>query len=225
MYASGEIRWFLPGEPPAPLSDWIARSDLGCEEAERVDEYLFLPGCEATGVKLREGRFEIKARTAEPVPVSFGESISGLRDAWVKWSRFAPDEAALHALVVDPADDWIFVAKRRLLRKFSIDGAGLREVDAAAVLPPPRGCQFEMSVVRAVPGKLDDRAAACRGLQSASPWWSLSLENFGAGAPRLDDVGTAAEFLFARVDPGRLERSDSLSYPAWLNSQHAPVAP
>jgi len=224
MYASGEIRWFLPGEPPAPLAEWIAEGNLGSVEAERIDEYLHLPGCESTGIKLREGRFEIKARTAGPDPVIFGESIAGQRDAWVKWSRLASDAAALHALVADPADDWIFVAKRRLLRKFAIDETGLREMDAAALLPPPRGCQFELSFVRAATGKLDNRAAACRALQSARPWWSLSLESFGAGTPRLDDVDSAAEFLFAQIDPGRLERSASLAYPAWLDSQHAPVA-
>lgn len=138
MYASGEIRWFLPGKPPATLADWIAEGDLGSAEAERIDRYLVLPACETTGVKLREGRFEIKARTADPVPVRFGDRVAGLRDGWVKWSRQAPDAAALHALVADPADDWIFVAKHRRLRKFAIDEAGLHEVDAAAARLPVR---------------------------------------------------------------------------------------
>ena len=102
--------------------------------------------------------------------VGFGEGITGLRDGWVKWSHLAPDAVALRALVADPADDWIFVAKRRRLRKFAIDEAGLHEVDAAAPAPPPRGCQFELSIVRSAldPGPLT------RSASLAYPAWLLT---------------------------------------------------
>ncbi len=219
MYHSGEIRWFYPGGAPADLQRWIAVGDLGTREPWRIDEYLFLPGCDGTGVKLREGRFEIKARTSEPQPVACGKDVEGLRDGWVKWSRQAADSEALRRLVGDPRDDWMFVGKERRLRKFALEDGSIREFAGIAEMPP-QGFQVELSTVRAVAGKLVDRAAAAAALETADAWWSLSLESFGSPDVNLANVETCARYLFAEVTSVALERCASMPYPAWLRARH-----
>ena len=219
MYHSGEFRWFCPGTPPDELAGWIGAGELGVAEAPRVDAYLVLPGCETTGVKIREGRFEIKARTSDPQAVVVTDSVSGIRDRWVKWSRQAPNIDALRALVAAPGDDWAFVGKRRRLRKFTLVDGTVREVAASEL--PLRGFQVELSALRATGGKLDESEAATSRLPDADPWWSLSLEAFGPPGNVLQDVLAAADYLCRAVPGLRLGTRFSAGYPAWLAQRFA----
>ena len=68
MVASTEVRWFFPGEPSAETWAWVRSGDLGALQSPRTDEYLVLPGRETTGIKLREGLFEVKATASAPAP-------------------------------------------------------------------------------------------------------------------------------------------------------------
>lgn len=220
MYFSGETRWYFEESPPADVREWFMATGKGSEEPERTDAYLLLPMCESTSLKLREGRLEVKSSIRQPEPAAYGDHVAGMQDAWVKWSRKAPDAGALRNMIADPGDDWAFVRKARCLRKFSLDEGEPREVDAATDRPVS-GCQVEITSIRALVSKLDAPPAS-GDWASAAPWWSLSLEAF---APRSADLAetliahldTVARHFFRSRPPVTLAASSSLSYPAWLS--------
>jgi hypothetical protein len=171
-------------------------------------------------VKLREGRLEVKSLIRQPEPATYGDGVTGLQDAWVKWSRKAPDADALQEMIADPGDDWAFVQKARYLRKFSLDDGEPREVDAANDRPVS-GCQVEITSILALVSKLD-APPATGAWSSASPWWSLSLEAFAPHSADLAEkliahLGEVANHFFRSRPPVTLAVSSSLSYPAWLS--------
>jgi len=52
----------------------------------REDEYVLLPGAATVGIKLREGRIEVKALTEPPIPWGAG-GLEGHLERWAKWSQ------------------------------------------------------------------------------------------------------------------------------------------
>jgi hypothetical protein len=201
------------------VGGWFDPSDSARIEAERTDEYLLLPGCTTTGVKLREERLEIKAQVHPSEAVAYGETLSGRRDAWVKWSRPVGDAGALRNVRAADDDLWIYVAKARRLRLLSLDCDTPTE-PAEATARVTNGCQFELSTVRAAAGRLDEPPSAA-DWSSARAWWSLSLEAFapwsGDGtAPLFDNLEAGAQHLFGSLPPVELALPASYSYPAWL---------
>ncbi len=200
MYISGEIRWFFEGPVPDDVRRWFESTDLGISEPRRTDDYLLLPGCTTTGVKLREGRFEIKALTRSPIPASYANRVSGLKDGWIKWSRKAGDEQALRDILVSDEDTWIPVSKQRYLRLFSLEH-GTPEELAPRSRNLERGCQVELGSIT-----LDGNRQA----------WSLSFEAFGAADEVLDLVDPVVELFAADPPPVALRQEHSMSYPVWL---------
>ena len=209
---SREIRWFLQGEPPAALGSWFASSSKALEAPLRIDEYVHLPGCVTTGIKLREGRLEVKAQTEPPTAVSYSASVAGLRDGWVKWSRTATDAAALRELASDPADTWVYVAKQRQLRKFVRGPDGYTEISPVEL--PAHGYQVELTAVRARLGAAARHAPSAALLDGAPRWWSVCVEAFGDGPA--GDIDDAVRALLGLGFPASLPPAASCAYPAWL---------
>lgn len=202
MLHSAEMRWFVSGALPQEVLQWFrAGHDLQPEQ-ERTDEYLVFPGCDTVGVKLRQGRLEIKALSSSPRPLALDPGINGRTDQWVKWSF---ESASLPPLVgeLHQSGRWIRVGKTRYLRKWSADTGTLVEVPSEAF--PPVGCNAELTCIelQAQPGL----------------WYSLGFEAFGPPATNgktLDE--TLRRFFNAHGGmPGiRLTGRESMSYPAWL---------
>ncbi len=200
MYISGEIRWFFEGALPSGVSEWFESPGKGVSEPQRTDEYLLLPGCQNTSVKLRNGRFEVKSLTQTPLPASYSNRVSGLKDGWIKWSRKAHDEQALREFAIGDEDTWIPVSKQRHLRLFSLEGRAPEE------LPPnsgilAKGCQVELSAIL---------------LGNDSRWWSLSFESFGRQDEVLTQLDAVVESFAVSPPPVRLRQEQSMSYPVWL---------
>lgn len=220
MYHTGEIRWYLQGGLPAEARAWFGVGDLGRQEATRTDQYLALPGCETTGVKIREGRLEVKALVASGGTGRYPNGVTGSRETWVKWSCEAADRETLRHLITDSDDDWIFVRKSRFLRRFEWSRGGLEEVDAAQA-PPIPGCHIELTTIRAVVGKQGRGPIPGGAWDRAAPWWSLSLEAFGEPGSLLEDVDRAAGDFFREPPPIDLVEGCSYSYPTWLARLYA----
>ena len=86
MFHSAEARWFVPEVLRDEVLNWFrAGRPLDSQEAQ-LHEYLLFPGCDTVGVKLREGKFEIKAVLSKPRPLSRHLTVKGRMDRWVKWS-------------------------------------------------------------------------------------------------------------------------------------------
>lgn len=121
-----EARWFRRGPLPAAVEAWFA--DLGepVEVEARTDRYL-APSSDALGVKVREGRVEMKRRDGAAGPLAVGRARAET-EAWTKWS-FAlaePDDA--------PEGPWLAVDKRRWQRVLELAGGRCTlELSAVAV--------------------------------------------------------------------------------------------
>ena len=215
LYHSGEIRWFLEGAPGENVRRWFLASGLSREFDERTDEYLVLPRCTTVGVKLREGRFEIKAATGPTVPVCLTNGMRGVKGPWVKWSSGRVDEAPLRALLSGDASLVIAVQKRRILRLVSLDGDAPEEI-APGTRRLEAGCQAELGMLR-VPALQGDGAADQQ--TGARRVWTLSLEAFGNPDSVMANLDRAAEFLFSDDFGMHADETVSLSYPEWLGRQ------
>ncbi len=218
MLHSAEVRWFIEGDTPGEVREWFTAGGLAVDEESRVDEYLVLPGCATTGVKFRQypgedkASFEIKARTSEPVDVSFGDSAYGLMDTWVKWTCRPTDAAAFGASVTAGDNTWVFVEKRRCLRKFSMDSGTLVEADPATDRPN-EGCQFELTSIRALAGSRALLGDCNR--DAAESWWSLSFEAFGDPEMLPEYVRIVAARMLGGQSIANLSAVASYGYPEW----------
>ena len=185
------------------MAAWFADGSIGVSAPKRTDDYLLLPGCSTTSVKLREGRFEVKVITSEPVSVSWSAQVAGKRDTWVKWSRKISDPDALLELTGSDDATWLSVSKQRDLRLLSLDGAAPEEVEPNTVRLT-NGCQFELT--RIVLG----------GRGREEPWWSCSFEAFGQAPSVVRNLESGMEFVFRTPPPLPLHEDRSMSYPYWL---------
>jgi len=204
---TAEVRWFFPGSPPEKVWRWFRRGDLWAPQPTRVDEYLVLPGCEMAGVKLREGRFEVKALTSLPVATEYPGGVRGYREVWVKFSTCASSSAEVRSFLVAPGDEWLRIAKRRTLRGLSLDDVvdegDPREVDARGDRSR-RGCCVEITELEVLAPR-------------SSSWWTLGLEGFGESGEVMECLDRGARFVFgAAATPIRLDLDSSLSYVRWL---------
>lgn len=204
MFRSAEVRWFFEEEGSAAIEQRMLQSKMADRQPARLDNYLLLPGCTSTGVKIREGRFEIKSRTSPPELRRYSGWVAGYRDSWVKWSKDVPGSVDLPRRTNDD-ERWVAVEKRRVLRLFSLESA--RPVETAARgLVLSAGCQVEYS-------QIEVRAD---GAQAAAAWWSFSLEAFGEPGKEADNLDATAHHIFNDGFECSLPAEASMSYPAWL---------
>jgi len=201
---TAEARWFIPERLPDAVLDWFRAGQPIDSEGVQVHEYLLFPDCDSVGVKLRDGRLEIKAMRGSPQRLILRSGIKGRTEQWVKWSL------ASEALqVLDPelhqSGRWLKVRKERFLRWFTSEQDRLTEVTGRQGPFPVVGCHIEVTRIDV----------------DADPrfWFSLGFEAFGPPALAARILNDA---LFAFFDkhgpvPGRaLSENKSASYPVWL---------
>ena len=196
--SSAEVRWFCLGQPPAAVRDWLSMQEHH-RQPRRTDEYVLFPGCTSLGVKLRDGRFEIKALARAVGPVRFSPVVEGSVDTWIKLAFAVPDVVLVDQAVRAEAA-MVSIDKERWLRKFALgDAAG--PIEVAAETMPAQGCNVELV-------RLEVRD---------SDWWSLGLEAFGEVATIERCLQqTARAVLGSRGPPCQLAVANSMSYPAWF---------
>ena len=202
MFYSSEIRWFFAGEPDPASVDWFAASRFGRQEEPRTDAYLLLPGCTTAGVKVREGRFEVKAQTSPREPVQFDNGVRGFEESWVKWSRGL--EGA-DAAWLEGEETWISVIKRRVLRLYAIDGEQVDEVPVGQFIDGA-GCQLELAELTVPPS----------GTAPGTEWWSICLEAFGAPGQTQDTLTVMAAHESLGDIAEVLTLEPYMSYSLWL---------
>lgn len=205
MYPTAEVRWFYRGPIPQELLDWFRPDETpAADQPPRTDRYLFLPDHDALGIKLRQGRLELKQRQGRPDQAQLHEEVSGLLELWHKWSfPLAELPGDLAAAVADSAS-WLAVEKQRYLRRYQLARSG------QALLAPVGqviglGCEWELARVR----------------YSDHDWWTVAFEAFGDQTMlKAALLQFAAQFLDVD-DPPALDVSHSYSYPRWLQEAAA----
>ncbi|MCB9538676.1 MAG: hypothetical protein H6704_20750 [Myxococcales bacterium] len=124
-----ELRWLFGGASPRDVRAWFGAADA---PEERVDHYLLLPAAHELGIKLRDGRFEVKGRVGPPAPVELGRA-AGVVEGWTKWSVEDVGPISPSRALASAAAPTLAVAKVRRRRAFALDG---REVPLP-VAPSP----------------------------------------------------------------------------------------
>jgi len=191
-----ETRWFFPGSIPPEVTAWFA--NLGEVQAQPPRTDLYLLGCgEALGVKLREGRFEMKKRTAEWGEVQFTQGFSGLVESWVKWGIEA--EADVQP-TLDDDGHWTAVEKTRQILYYQLE-ADERVVVSAPGNEPETGGGLELTALRI----------------NGAAWWTIGVEVFGEPEKLLGVLLQIVNQKVQFLDNIPLAVTGSYSYPYWLN--------
>jgi len=202
MLQTAEIRWFIAGTAPPDVLDWFHQNAPQPEPpASRTDYYFRLfSGTDTLGIKLREGRLEVKQRVYQYGVVHLHPYVVGAMEEWHKWGfSLAEAENFLPAIKMSPSS-WIEVNKTRQQQMYQITGDDTQIVPVAADSPAEQGCSFELTHIT-VAGKA---------------WWTLGFEAFGPELRVQENLMLAATHIFAQNTPPRLRMRESYSYPGWL---------
>jgi hypothetical protein len=203
MFPSMEVRWFYQGTIPAEVAEWFHSGTSRPEEQPpRVDYYLCLKKIDGLGIKLREGRMEVKRRQRQHGILHFHERAAGLVEHWRKWGFGLSTGGGELAHSLLPTSCWLGVQKERQLRKYRVTGDD-RLVPVPIGEYPERGCSVELSTLRV----------------EGQDWWSLCFEAFGDESLLRQALLLVVEQVLARERvPFPLDAKASYGYPGWLAS-------
>lgn len=201
MLSSTELRWFYPGKLPNAICAWFSSEEVGNSlepPEEREDIYLAIAlDCDYMGIKLRQGRLEIKWRKAELGIVSIAPRVNGKLESWNKWTCEDSTENFQPQSVINKSH-WVKVSKVRQQRKYQVLEQNLvQEVSLFATID--RGCNVELTQLNI----------------GGDNWWSIALEAFG---DTNDNLHFVANKVFQHYNAFSLEPKNSFAYPSWLIS-------
>lgn len=193
---TAEIRWFVKGNIPKEINDWIQNLKGEIEyQTPRTDLYLNIKDTPNLGVKFREGRFEVKQKMAELGELIYG-SNSGNAELWKKWSFEARDEKIQFADIINK--EWVEVIKSRKLKKYIVTNEG--EIKEGFDNYQSDGCNLELTEV---------------AIQS-SIWWTLGLETYGNEKTLSQNLNAAFQHIFKNEFSKPLDIHNSFAYPKWI---------
>lgn len=198
MFPTVEVRWFYRGKIPGEVWDWFQGAGEAVKaQPSRVDAYLRLPGNERLGIKVREGRLEIKQREEVYGVHRFQEMVEGVVEGWRKWGFPMGDRPVW--LTEDEAV-WIEVRKKRWMRVYTLEDEIVREIawDSFPVI----GCGWEVAEVGLV--------------EMEEEWWSLGFEAFGDEEKLKDTLLAVVGHVLGLGKPPAFEADDSYGYPGWM---------
>ncbi len=202
MLLTYELRWFYPGRIPEDIQNWFEQYcliDSPSPPEERSDLYLYLPECEFLGIKLREGRLEVKWRQAELGIVRFGESVEGKVEKWGKWLCCDPTGESFQPSQVLANPLWLSVEKVRYSQIYQVTP----EFSPQPVFSDENidnGCSIELTQL----------------VIQNHTWWSLAFEAFGEDAHLMDNLQATANWVFHPDGGAKLITTDSFAYPSWI---------
>jgi len=197
VFQSAEIRWFFKGNIPEKISLWFADLDGIFEKQEtRTDQYLLLKNTNSLGIKIREGKFEIKERHTRARKTLTTGNIEGDVEVWTKWSF--DSDVGEQSLARSIKGEFIPVEKTRELQKYIFDSKG--NISRGFDNYRSNGCNLELTKV----------------ILNNQLWWTLGLETYGKPEKQEKNLNTAFYFIFQSEFPGILTTLRSFGYPQWL---------
>ena len=175
MSTTAEVRWFFEGQVPDEIEQWFCRSNLALKAAPREDHYLLFPAVLGLGLKMREGRLEVKSLIKTLGVRSFTADVAGNVQVWKKEAYGEPAVTEFERLRTSAPHLWIAVRKDRTLRKSSLEGATIVEVPADRVVLRD-GCNAEVTKLTV----------------DGSAYWSFNFEAYGNSSRVVDYLQRAA---------------------------------
>jgi hypothetical protein len=215
MQSTAEVRWFYKSELPETTLHRFKSGELPQDKGtieQRKDIYLYLPGVDSMGIKLRgkdkrQGNdadlLEIKRRQLEAGIFNFITGVSGRVEHWSKWVFHGESsDPQLSTSLTAEDEAWVSVAKVRYRRRYKVTST--KSVLAVPLTEwPANGCNVELTELVAPGGQA---------------WWTLGLEAFGEADDTIEEsLRLSANHFFARTGLGMFEEKDSYGYPRWLN--------
>ena len=203
MQLTAEVRWFYRGTLPEEILQWFEQDQLGDHLAppeEREDLYLYSPENDYMGIKLRQGRLEIKWRKSELGVLRFGDTVEGKAEKWGKWLCEDPTAESFQPTDVVGKKSWVSVKKVRSQRQYQV----LPDESIAAVPANEsidQGCTVELTQL-GINGKT---------------WWSLAFEAVGEDDKLMDTLQAVASSVFKTYRGPELQAEASFAYPNWLS--------
>lgn len=194
MWPSLELRWFCPAKPCAPRALF---ETLPTPET-RIDRYAFPchPGC---GIKLRQGKLELKLRVADRGACGDG-AVQGRLEQWEKWS-LPWDHQDPPATDLLQTNGWLALEKKRYQQVYSVAGGRLMAPDA-----PGANSHFQVEWTELT---LPDER-----------WWTLGFEAWGVAEEVEADLRQVVKATLTRVRFECVpEPRFCCGYPHWLNLQ------
>jgi hypothetical protein len=200
MFPTVETRWFYPDPVPPDVLAWYHYGERAPEaQPTRIDYYLRLADNDNLGIKLREGRIEIKQRAKQYGIEQLHEHVHGVVEGWRKWSFGVNDTGSGLSDLAGPHPSWIAVRKARRLRRYFVDEDGNVVAIGAAEIAVP-GCNIELAEV----------------VIYGEKWWSLAFETFGPeDALHATFMRVARHVLHGNTVP-HLDVEHSYSYAQWM---------
>lgn len=205
-----EIRWFFERLLPGEVSTWFERDLLGESpplREERTD--IYLAAREDLGIKLREGKLEIKWRPNPGLVFSASGRPRGQGEYWDKWSWNDPESKAdvqITKLLKERSDHpWIPVEKERHQHKYELAAGALRNVGPGQKVD--QGVIIELTTLK-VYGR---------------SWWTLGLDLLGKAQDPDESLKEAKEVfekslgrLFEKYPGPALKLDNSYGYPKFV---------
>lgn len=194
MHKTKEVRWFFQHHIRS-VQEWFDKLNDATSET-RADHYLESDN-DDIGIKISEGKVEIKHRIGNRARGCLNSHIWGHYDDFIRWSFDDVDgEDSLYRQIQEGEFDyWIPVRKERNLVQLTEDGG--RTVTKSVAANVAFGCQVEYSRIR-LNGETET-------------WHTIGLEWFGNRCWRLD--GKIVSEIFGDY---KLQMQESLGYAAFL---------
>ncbi|WP_416672476.1 hypothetical protein [Egbenema bharatensis] len=202
VYPTLEVRWFLREPIPEGLEQYFQQGPqpgaiVPTVEA-RQDWYLRLTQQDDLGIKLREGKVEIKKRVGDRGFCQLSDQVAGRVEDWVKWSFSS--EVEVQAFLEEAMEEWMAVQKTRRQKTYQMLSGKVTEViDPAGIAS---GCTLEVATLE---------------IQNQT-WFSLGFEAFGECDRRTEVFDRVVQYALARLNFLSLPIEQSFSYPRWLSA-------
>ncbi|BAZ53186.1 hypothetical protein NIES4103_58580 [Nostoc sp. NIES-4103] len=202
MLTTNELRWFYPGMIPEDIEVWFQQNCLIHQRQppeEREDRYLYTPECNYLGIKLRQGRLEVKWRKSEFGVLRFGEFVEGMAEKWGKWLCDDHTGESFQLAQILDSSSWVNVHKVRYSQPYQVlPNFSVQPVAANEHIK--NGCHVEITFL-----VIQDH-----------PWWSLAFEAFGEDAHLIDNLQATANCVFNTYRGSKLQAQNSYGYPHLL---------
>jgi hypothetical protein len=197
---SFEVRWFYKGEIPEITTQWFKGLGKTIAQPQRTDMYLSVKGSTKLGIKLREGRLEIKKQEGKILPFVINEHMQGKAGYWDKitFSLEQDPEIFQNGLA---SNDWFPVKKTRTLILFEITNGTCLQADIEGPWLQ-NGCFAELTQL---------------SFQKAS-WWTIGFEAFGEPGRLPGNLATACNHVLPGNNQTMFSSNNSFSYPSWLST-------
>jgi hypothetical protein len=202
MFPTVETRWFYPGSIPSDVLTWYHYGERAPEaQPTRIDYYLRLTGHDDLGVKLREGRIEIKQRAEQYGVQQLHAHTHGLVEGWHKWSFGVSDIGNGLSDLAGPHSTWIAIRKARRLRRYLVTDAGDVTAIAGAEYAS-QGCNIELAEV----------------VIHGETWWSLAFETFGPKDELHTTFTRVTQHALRGSTVPHLDAEHSYGYAQWMKT-------